>query len=156
MGFSTGEWQGGVLKVTTTHIKQGWHRRNGVPMSAKARMTEYFFRHGNVLTQMSITEDPVYLEEPLVKTTNLLLDVNTTPNQYQGWLFCQADEEVPNRDPAYVPHYLPGENPFIEEFAIRHGLPVEPTRGGAHTMYPEYAQKVKAMPVPKRNTSASR
>jgi hypothetical protein len=57
MGFSSGEWQGPVLKVTTTHIKQGWHRRNGVPMSALARMTEYFFRHGNVLTQLSITED---------------------------------------------------------------------------------------------------
>ena len=38
MGFSTGEWQGGVLKVYTTHLKQGWHRRNGVPMSAKATM----------------------------------------------------------------------------------------------------------------------
>ena len=71
MGFSTGEWQGRVLKVRTTHIKQGWHRRNGIPMSAKATMTEYFFRHDNVLTQVSITEDPVFLEEPLVKTTNL-------------------------------------------------------------------------------------
>jgi hypothetical protein len=149
MGFSTGEWQGSVLKVTTTHIKQGWHRRNGVPMSAKAKMTEYFFRHGSVLTQMSITEDPVFLEEPLVKTTNLLLDVDTQPNQYQAWLFCQADEEVPNRDPAYVPHYLPGESPFIEEFAARHGLPVAPTRGGASTMYPEYMQKVKTMPIAK-------
>ena len=61
MGFSTGEWQGRVLTVDTTHIKQGWHRRNGVPMSAKATMTEYFFRHGNVLTQLSITEDPIFL-----------------------------------------------------------------------------------------------
>jgi hypothetical protein len=59
MGFSTGEWQGRVLKVTTTHIKQGWHRRNGVPMSAKATMTEYFIRHNSVLTQVSITEDPI-------------------------------------------------------------------------------------------------
>jgi len=156
MGFSTGEWQGNVLKVTTTHIKQGWHRRNGVPMSANARMTEYFFRHGNVLTELSITEDPVFLEEPLVKTTNLLLDANTQPGQYQAWLFCQADEEVPGRDLAYVPHYLPGESPFIEEFATRHGLPVEPTRGGPATMYPEYMQKVKTMPVPKRATPASR
>jgi hypothetical protein len=147
MGFSTGVWQGNVLKVTTTHMKQGWHRRNGVPMSAKATMTEYFFRHDNVLTQLSITEDPVYLDEPLVKTTNLLLDVDTTPNQYQGWLFCQADEEVPGRDPAEVPHYLPGENPYITEFAERHGLPVPPTRGGAETAYPEYVQKMKAMPA---------
>lgn len=156
MGFSTGVWQGNVLKVTTTHLKRGWHRRNGVPMSEKTRMTEYFFRHGTVLTQLSITEDPVFLEEPLVKTTNLLLDVNTQPNQYQAWLFCQADEEVPGRDLAYVPHYLPGESPYIEEFAARFGLPVEPTRGGAVTMYPEYAQKVKTMPVAKPGASAGR
>jgi len=48
-----------------------------------------------------------------------------------------------------VPHYLPGENPFLEEFAAKVGVPVEPTRGGAHTMYPEYVPKVKAMPIPK-------
>jgi hypothetical protein len=84
MGFSTGEWQGRVLKVRTTHIKQGWHRRNGIPMSEKTVMTEFFYRHDNVLTQVSITEDPIFLEEPLVKTTNLTLDVATTPNQYQA------------------------------------------------------------------------
>ncbi len=99
MGFSTGEWQGRVLKVRTTHIKQGWYRRNGLPMSDRTTMTEYFFRHGNILTQLSIVEDPIFLEEPLVKTTNLMLDVGG-PNQYQAWLFCQADDEVPGRDPA--------------------------------------------------------
>jgi hypothetical protein len=116
-------------------------------MSDKTTMTEYFFRHGDVLTQLSIVEDPVFLEEPLVKTTNLRLDVGG-PNPYQTWLFCQADDEVPGRDPAYVPHYLPGQNPYLVEFAAQHGLPVEPTRGGAQTTYPEYAQKVKAMPIP--------
>ena len=54
MGFSTGEWQGSVLKVRTTHLKQGWHRRNGIPMSAKTTMTEYFYRHDDVLTQLTI------------------------------------------------------------------------------------------------------
>ena len=44
---------------------------------------------------------------------------------------------MPGRDPAYVPHYLPGQNPYLTEFAAQHGLPVEPTRGGAATMYPE-------------------
>ena len=146
MGFSTGEWIGRTLKVRTTHIKQGWHRRNGLPMSDRTTMTEYFFRHGNILTQLSIVEDPVFLEEPLVKTTNLMLDVGG-PNAFQAWLFCQADDEVPGRDPAYVPHYLPGQNPYLTEFAAQHGLPVDPTRGGAQTMYPEYMQKVKAMPI---------
>jgi hypothetical protein len=147
MGFSTGEWQGNVLKVVTTHLKQGWHRRNGVPMSTRTTMTEYLFRHGPVLTQLSITDDPVFLEQPLVKTTNLLLDQNTQPNAYQGWLICQADDEVPGRDAAYVPHYLPGENPYLEEFAGKHGLPLAPTRGGADTMYPEYASRLKTLPI---------
>ena len=154
MGFSTGRWEGRVLRVETTHIKQGWIRRNGVPMSANAKLTEYFVRHGNILTVMTITEDPVYLEEPFVRTTDLQLDTNTQPNAYQGWLVCQQDEEVPH-EPGYVPHYLPGENPFLEEFAAKVGLPVEPTRGGAQTAYPEYAQKVKAMPIAKRKPATS-
>jgi hypothetical protein len=154
MGFSTGEWQGQVLKVETTHIKQGWQRRNGVPSSAAATMTEYFTRHGTVLTLVSIIEDPVFLDEPLVRTTNLQLDLNTLPSDYQRWLFCQADEEIPGRDPAYVPHYLPGQNPFMEEFAARVGLPVDAVRGGAETMYPEYAQRLKTMPIAKPASAA--
>jgi hypothetical protein len=150
MGFSTGEWQGNALKVVTTHIKQGWYRRNGVPMSADAKMTEYFMRRGTILTQVSIIEDPVFLDEPLVRTTELRLDLNTRASDYQRWLFCQADEEIPGRDPAYVPHYLPGQNPFMEEFAARVALPVEAARGGAVTMYPEYQRRLKTLPVPKK------
>ena len=45
MGFSTGRWQGDRLVVETTHIKNGWHRRNGVPMSDQATMTEYLVPH---------------------------------------------------------------------------------------------------------------
>jgi len=154
MGFSTGRWEGRVLRVETTHIKQGWIRRNGVPMSAEAKLTEYYARHGNILTVMTIVEDPIYLEEPFVRTTDLQLDPNTQPNAYQGWLVCQGDEEVLH-EPGWVPHYLPGENPFLEEFAAKVGLPVEPTRGGAQTMYPEYAQKVKGMPIAKKRPSSS-
>ena len=143
MGFSTGEWHGQTLKVVTTHIKQGWHRRNGVPMSAQATMTEYFIRHGNILTQISITDDPVFLAEPLVKTTDLRLDLETRPSDYQRWLFCQSAEEIPGRDPAYVPHYLPGRNPYLEEFAGRIGLPLDAVRGGSETMYPEYARRIR-------------
>ena len=155
MGFSTGRWEGRVLRVETTHIKQGWIRRNGVPMSAQATLTEFYVRHGNILTVMTVVDDPVYLEEPFVRTTDLQLDPNTQPNAYQAWLVCQADEEVPH-EPGYVPHYLPGENPFLEEFAAKVGIPVEPTRGGAQTMYPEYAQKVKSMPIakPRRATNS--
>jgi hypothetical protein len=60
-GFSTGEWDGDMLKVTTTHLKEGWLRRNGVPRSEKATLVEYFLRHGEYLTLVTVVKDPVYL-----------------------------------------------------------------------------------------------
>ena len=43
-GFSTGKWEGSMLTVQTTHLKRFFHRRNGVPMSDQAVMTEHFIR----------------------------------------------------------------------------------------------------------------
>src|SRR4051812_27495180 len=37
-GFSTGEWVGNALKVTTTHMKMGYLQRNGIPSSPKTTM----------------------------------------------------------------------------------------------------------------------
>jgi hypothetical protein len=54
-----------------------------------------------------------------------------------------------NRRLGDVPHHLPGQNPFLDEFARRSGVPFEATRGGAETMYPEYMEKVAAMPKPR-------
>ena len=61
MGFSTGEWQGSMLTVTTTHIKQGWHRRNGFPSSDRMTLREHFVRHGDQLVHINIVQDPDYL-----------------------------------------------------------------------------------------------
>src|SRR6185436_2813402 len=41
-GFSTGEWVGAALKVTTTHMKWGVIQRNGVPASPNATMVEFW------------------------------------------------------------------------------------------------------------------
>ena len=73
-GFSTGEWEGDMLKVTTTHLKEGWLRRNGVPRSEKATLVEYFIRHGDYLTLVTVVKDPVYLTEPFVRTSNWVAD----------------------------------------------------------------------------------
>jgi hypothetical protein len=35
-GFSTGRWENDTLVVTTTHMKAGWVRRNGLPYSDRA------------------------------------------------------------------------------------------------------------------------
>lgn len=132
-GFSTGRWIGNVLEVKTTHLKAGWIRRNGAALSDRATMTERFFRHGNVLTHVYIIEDPYYLTEPLIKTNGFLLTSDVTMAAYP----CSPAVEVP-REKGDVPHHLPGQNPFLEEYAKKHNLPVEATRGGAHTALPEF------------------
>ena len=137
-GFSTGRFEGDVLVVSTTHLKAGWMRRNGLPLSDRATMTDRFYRHGDVLTHVSIVEDPVYLTEPLVKTNGFLLSQNGTMTPYP----CETVIEIV-RPPGYVPHYMPGKNPFLTEFATQHHLPVEATRGGAETALPEFAEKLK-------------
>jgi len=136
-GFSTGRWEGSVLVVETTHLKAGWIRRNGLALSDPARMTERFFRHGDVLTHTYIIEDPMYLSEPLIKTNGFRLTTNTTLQPYP----CQPAVEI-ERDPGEVSHYLPGRNPHIDEFAKKHNLPLEATLGGADTALPEFAKKL--------------
>src|SRR5213593_3429812 len=61
MGFSTGVWEGNMLTVTTTHVKQGWQRRENIPASDEVTLIEHYIRHGDMLTHISVTEDPVYL-----------------------------------------------------------------------------------------------
>jgi len=139
MGFSTGKWEGNMLTVTTTHVKEGWVRRNGLPVSDQAVVTEHFIRHGDRMTHMSVLNDPVYLTEPLVKTETF----NLVVQEGQNWLYpCSYVVEVV-RPRGFVPHYLPGENPFVNEFADQFNLSHEAVLGGAQTMYPEYQLKLK-------------
>jgi hypothetical protein len=146
-GFSTGRWEGHTLVVTTTHMKQGWVRRNGLPMSPRAIATERFIRHGDRLTHIMFLEDPVFLSEPLIKTQDFVRRTDVPPNLYQNWLSCQPDDEIA-RPKGAVPHYLPGTNPDIAEYPARYRIPVEATRGGPETMYPEYMEKMKLMSAP--------
>ena len=145
MGFSTGEWEGDILTVKTTHIKQGWLRRNGLPESDRATLVEHFIRHGNYMTHVTILTDPVYLTEPLVKTQ----DFEAATRDPGNWLWpCEYVEEITGRPKGEVPHFLPGENPFLKEFPQRYGIPEEAARGSAETMYPEYQHKLKTMRAP--------
>lgn len=155
-GFSTGRWEGNALVVTTTHIKQGWVRRNGLPMSSRAIATERFIRHGDRMTNIMFLQDPVFLSEPLVKTQDFVRRTDVPPNLYQNWLSCQPDDEVA-RPKGAVPHHLPGTNPDVAEYPARYRIPVEATRGGPETMYPEYVEKMKLMrPPPPLNQRSGR
>lgn len=137
-GFTTGTWEGDTLVAYTTHMKAGVIRRNGVPSSDKAAMTTYFIRNGDLLTLLSIFEDPVYLTEPEVITKNFQLD--SAPIRPIGPP-CVPGYEGAGSDS--VPHYLPGENPSVDELTKLYGIPRDAVLGGAQTMYPEYRKIVQ-------------
>ena len=72
-GFSTGRCEGNKPAVETSHLKAGFIRRNGIAHSDRARMTEYFLRHDDLLTVVTAVDDPVYFEEPFVRSTEPLI-----------------------------------------------------------------------------------
>ena len=63
----------GELRVTTTRMRPGYIRRNGVPYSGDAALTEYFARlvdddGTEYLAVTQMLEDPIYLAQPVVRT----------------------------------------------------------------------------------------
>ena len=144
MGFSTGHWEGRHLVVTTTHLKQGWLRRNGVPESDQTTLVERFIRHDKTLTHVVIITDPVYLAEPMIRTTDF--QIGTDENTNWTWP-CEYVEEISGRAKGEVPHYLPGENPFLKEFIDRTRVPAVAAKGGPESIYPEYAKQLKQAPA---------
>src|SRR2546425_2543352 len=84
-GYSVAQWQYGGggrgptrvgnLKVVTTHIRPGYLRKNGVPYSANAVVTEYYDSHeapngDRWLVVTTSVDDPVYVNSPFVTSTN--------------------------------------------------------------------------------------
>jgi glyoxylase-like metal-dependent hydrolase (beta-lactamase superfamily II) len=133
MGFSTGEWQGDTLVVHTTHLKEGWVRRNGVPRSDRGTLTEYWMRLGGYLTVLSSIEDPVYLTAPLVRSWNWVMDPGFQIAPYT--CTSRVETELPK---GFVAHHLPGTNELLAEFPRKVGLAEQTTDGGETTMYPEF------------------
>jgi hypothetical protein len=80
-GDSVAVWEGGgrgatdgSMKVTTTNLKGGFLRKNGVPYSENTTLTEYY----ELITEPSgspllvvtiVTTDPTYLRQPFVITS---------------------------------------------------------------------------------------
>lgn len=85
-GFSRAEWEpagggfgrpavSGSLKVTTTNLTEGYFRKNGVPYSAGAVLTEYFDLLGEPdgsqwLVVKAIVDDPAYLTVSPITSSN--------------------------------------------------------------------------------------
>src|SRR5215510_3312844 len=151
MGFSTGEWHGDVLTVTTTHIKKEFYRRSGIPSSDQTTVVEHYIRHGNLLSHVTITSDPVYLTESYVTSEEFVL----MERGNQNWLYnCEYAMEVP-KPKNQIPHFLPGKNPFIKDFANKFGLPFDAVFAGADATYPEYMAKIEtgSFSTPPRKTT---
>jgi hypothetical protein len=72
-GFSSAEWDkpASSLKVATTNLRAGYLRKNGVPYSENAAVTEYFDLApipggGQVLLVTTVVDDPLYLRQPFI------------------------------------------------------------------------------------------
>jgi len=84
-GYSTAQWESAItgrgeprkgdLKVLTNHLRPGYSRKNGVPYSANANLTEYFHvmtapNGDQWLTVISELRDPQYLSETWVVSSH--------------------------------------------------------------------------------------
>src|SRR5687767_2301689 len=136
-GFSTGEWDGHTLKVTTTHLKDGYLKRGGPQTSDLLTMTEYITRRDDIMTIVQVVDDPIYLDEPYVLSITYSYDPNAGPSTEN----CTGSAFAENggTDRHHVPHFLPGQNSGIGEFLKQESwIPFEAARGGVKTIYPEY------------------
>lgn len=139
-GFSTGKFVGNALVVYTTHMKQGWLRRNGTPESDQATLTDFFVRHGDHLINTTVVTDPVFLSEPEVRSN----DYYRQTVDHRAWLYaCDDGEQILDRPPDKVPNYLFGQQPFADEFAKKYKLPLISGVGGAESIYPEFTERLK-------------
>jgi len=73
------------LKVTTTHMRPGYLRKNGVPYSDKAVVAEYYDLQreqggDQMMIVTTVVEDPVYLDQPLILTAQFKKQADAT-----GW-----------------------------------------------------------------------
>ena len=75
--------QGGSLKVVTTHLKPGYLRKNGIPYSADAELTEYYDRTNEPngdswLIVTTIVHDPANLNQDFVTSTHFKMEKDSS------------------------------------------------------------------------------
>jgi len=74
-GYSMAQWERPAsLKVATTNLRAGYLRKNGVPYSENATVTEYFDlaphpNGGQLLLVTTIVDDPQYLQQPFITSS---------------------------------------------------------------------------------------
>jgi hypothetical protein len=72
----------GSVKVVTTNLRAGYLRKNGLPYSENAKLTEYFSRVSAVgndyLTVLSVVHDPTYLNDDFVTSSHFKREPDDT------------------------------------------------------------------------------
>ena len=136
-GHSTGTWEGDILRIETTHLKEDYIRRNGPMVTDEAHVTTWWIRRGNYLTWINIVHNPSYLTEPLIRSSEYQLNVNSQVPSHPCTSVFEGLEK------GHVPHFLPGENPFLKDIRARYGIPADAPTGGPETMYPEFQRKLR-------------
>jgi hypothetical protein len=73
---------GGNLKITTTQLRPGYLRKNGVPYSENATVTEYYNRHDEPdgtswFTVTTVVDDPRYLNQPFITSSSFKKETDT-------------------------------------------------------------------------------
>jgi len=149
-GFSTGEWQGSDLLITTTHLKENFEWPNGPERSDRTVVRTHLVRYGNYLTAIAIIYDPAYLAEPMVRPATWVYDPDLVMNPYP----CEQATETLVQ-PGQFPSYMPGKNPLLSYFAAKYQIPQEAALGGPETMYPEYIKQLQTMKPPPRPAPAA-
>ncbi len=140
-GYSTGQWdQNGAFVITTTHMKSGVIRRNGVATTPYAKMVEHFIRHGLYMSVSIWIDDPIYLEEPFMRNYT---EVWNPGGQLVGGVPFQSVDELGDKPLGWVPFFALGTKQA--EFAETNGLPFEVTQGGAEKTYPEYQLRIQQL-----------
>lgn len=148
-GFTTGESRGDVLVATTTHVKEAYIRRWGIMRSDQTTLRTYWRRIGDYLQATVIMYDPVYLTEPYIRSS--MMWVNDPTMIMEPYPCEEATETAVPR--GTVAHFLPGQSPLPaldpNVTDVFHA-PYEARMGGAETMFPEYIERMRGMPVPPR------
>ena len=126
-GFSTGTWQGETLLVTTTHLTEGVLSHNGVPRAIRPPSASTSSARGDHLMITMIVYDPIYLEEPYLRSRTWVYDpsIRVPPNRASPpWSWSGRLGEVP--------HYLPGTNPYPRrtDGEVQHSARCTPWRRG--------------------------
>jgi hypothetical protein len=83
LGFGGAPGPGGALRAITRNMKAGYLRKNGVPYSENAVVTEQWNRHDEPngdswITVTTIVDDPQYLQQPFITSSSFKKEADTS------------------------------------------------------------------------------